>query len=217
MHFKRFSKAHILKEIGRDFLGKFFTNFKKDMDEEKVILPSPELEDEEYFNSLAGVLLSPEGLPDSLNEALYAIDEMATEDGQQRLEDGVAEAKLNLKFDEKSSRADIALQVWLADPELLSRKHNEQRLIRLSSFEYYSNPTPIDRSATFKKPDATIMGALTDALDLWFSEHNRGHKTTKIEIYAIDGEFWFIIRHGDTYTRTPKVEEQRSSVIHYRP
>ncbi|MDD5483651.1 MAG: hypothetical protein PHP98_08380 [Kiritimatiellae bacterium] len=112
------------------------------MEEEKVILPSPELEDEEYFNSLAGVLMSPEGLPDSLNDSLYAIDEMATEDGQQRQEDGAAEQNLNLAFDEKSSREEIALQVWLADPELLARKHNEQRLIRLSSFEYYSSPTP---------------------------------------------------------------------------
>ena len=217
VRFKRFTKPHVLKDIGRALLSRFFAKFKDDLEEKEVALPDPALADEEYFGTLAGVLMSPEGLPGSLNDALYAIDEMATEDGQQRLEEGVAEEQLPLAFDEKSSREDIALQVWLESPELLAKKHNEQRLIRLSSFEYYSNPTPTDQTATFKQPDAATLDALTAALDLWFSEHNRGHKHTKIEFHKIDGEFWFMIRHGDTYVRTPKVEGQRSEVLHYRP
>lgn len=217
LRFKRFSKPHVLKDIGRHLLGKFFAKFKDDLEQKEVALPDPALADEEYFGALSGLLLSPEGLPGSLNDALYAIDEMATEDGQQRLEEGVVEEQLPLTFDEKSSREDIALQVWLESPELLAKKHNEQRLIRLSSFEYYSSPTPTDRSGTFQKPDDATIDALTGALDLWFSQHNRGHKTTKIETHEIDGEFWFMVRHGDTYARTPKVEEQRSEVIHYRP
>ncbi len=217
IRFKRFTKPHVLKDIGRALLGRFFAKFKDDLAEKEVTLPDPALADEEYFGTLADVLLSPEGLPGTLNDALYAIDEMATEDGQQRLEEGVAEAQLPLTFDEKSTREDIALQVWLESPELLAQKHNEQRLIRLSSFEYYSNPAPTDRSATFQAPDAATLDALTGAFDLWFSRHNRGHKNTKIEPHEIDGEFWFMIRHGDTYARTPKVEGSRSEVLHYRP
>jgi len=217
LRFKRFSKPHVLKDIGRHLLGKFFAKFKDDLDEKAVILPDPALADEEYFGALSNILLSPEGLPGSMNDALYAIDEMATEDGQQRLEEGVVEDHLSLTFDEDSSREDIALQVWLESPELLTRKHNEQRLIRLSAFEHYSSPTPTDRSASFYLPDSITIEALVRSLDIWFSEHNRGHMTTKIETYNIDGEFWFMVRHGDTYARTPKVEEQRSEVIHYRP
>jgi hypothetical protein len=217
VRFKRFTKPHVLKDIGRALLGRFFAKFKDDLKENEVTLPDQTLPDDEYFGKLAGVLMSPEGLPGTLNDALYAIDEMATEDGQQRLEEGVAEEQLPLTFDEKSSREDIALQVWLESPELLAKKHNEQWLIRLSSFEYYSNPTPTDQSASFKKPNEETIDALTGALDLWFSQHNRGHKTTKVETHEIDGEFWFMVRHGDTYARTPKVEEQRSEVIHYRP
>jgi len=157
LRFKRFSKPHVLKDIGRHLLGKFFAKFKDDLEKKEVALPDPELADEEYFSALSGLLLSPEGLPGSLNDALYAIDEMATEDGQQRLEDGVIEEQLPLTFDEKSSREDIALQVWLESPELLAKKHNEQRLIRLSSFEYYSSPAPTDRSTTFQKPDAETL------------------------------------------------------------
>ncbi len=215
--FKRFSKPRVLKEIGRHLLDQFFGKFKNALADKAVVLPDPTLDDEKYFEALAGLLVLPEGLPDTLNDALYAIDEMATEDGQQRLEEGVAEKKLKLAFDPKSSREDIALQVWLADPDLLALKHNEQRLIRLSTFEYYSNPNPVDRSAFFQPPDTVTIRDLTCALDLWFSEHNRGHKNTKIDVHPIDGEFWFVIRHGDTYTRTAKVEDQKSEVIHYRP
>jgi len=217
LRFKRFSKPHILKDIGRHLLGKFFAKFKDDLEEKAVVLPDPSLPDEEYFGALAKVLMSPEGLPGSLNDALYAIDEMATEDGQQRLEEAVEAEQLPLAFEEQSSREDIALQVWLEAPDLLAKKHNEQRLIRLSSFEYYSNPTPTDRTASFQEPDTATLEALTAALDLWFSQHNRGHKHTKVELHTIDGEFWFMIRHGDTYARTPKVEGQRSEVLHYRP
>lgn len=91
--FKRFSKPHVLKDIGRALLGRFFAKFKNDLDEKEVTLPDPALADEEYFGTLAGVLMSSKGLPGSLDAALYALDEMATEDGQQRLEEGVAEAQ----------------------------------------------------------------------------------------------------------------------------
>ena len=215
--FKRFSKPRVLKGIGRHLLGQFFDKFKDALSGKAVVLPDQTLDDEKYFDALAGLLRLPEGLPDVLNDALYAIDEMATEDGQQRLEEGVAEKNLKLAYDQKSSREDIALQVWLADPDLLAQKHNEQRLIRLSAFEYYSNPNPIDRSASFKEPDAATIRDLTSSLDLWFSEHNRGKENTKIDVHPIDGEFWFVISHGDTYMRTPKVEMHRSEVIHYRP
>ena len=93
IRFKRFTKPHVLKDIGRALLGRFFAKFKDDLAEKEVTLPDPALADEEYFGTLADVLLSPEGLPGTLNDALYAIDEMATEDGQQRLEEGVAEAR----------------------------------------------------------------------------------------------------------------------------
>lgn len=217
IRFKRFSKPHVLKDIGRQLLGKFFSKFGDVLLEKDVKLPDPSLSDEEYFGSISNLLLSPEGLPGSLNDALYAIDEMATPDGQQRLEQAVEDEKLSVTFDDKSSHADIALQVWLESPDLLARKHNEQRLIKLSSFEYFSNPNPVDRSASFAAPDEATINKLVGELDRWFCKHNRGEENTKIAMHDIDGEYWFVISHGDTYMRTPKVERHRSEIIHYRP
>jgi len=51
----------------------------------------------------------------------------------------------------------------------------------------------------------------------WFSQHNRGKDTTRIETYEMDNECWFIIRHGDPVARTPKIEGKKTQVLHFRP
>lgn len=215
LRFKRFTKPRVLKAIGRDLLGRFLEKFRRELDECGVRLPDPDLKDDPYFGAVAALFMSPEGLPGALNDALHAIDEMATEEGQEMLEESIAGAGLDLEFDPRSSREDIALQVWLAAPELLARQHNQQWLVRLASFEYHGGRAPRDHG-TFR-PHPSAIGALAADLDSWFGRHNRGRGTTRIEPYGIGGECWFLIRHGDTYARTPKVEENRSEIIHYRP
>jgi hypothetical protein len=58
---------------------------------------------------------------------------------------------------------------------------------------------------------------MTDDLDAWFRVHNRGHRTTRIDVHELDGEFWFLIRHGDTFTRTARVHAGRWDILHFRP
>ena len=59
--------------------------------------------------------------------------------------------------------------------------------------------------------------ALTMALDGWFARNQRGSETTRVEVYPMDGEYWFLIRHGDIFTRAPKVERQATHILHFRP
>src|SRR5437016_3889131 len=86
IRFKRFTKPHLLKQIDRGLLVRFFDHFKNDFNGNALALPRPEVPDSNYFASLARVLMSPEWLPDSLNDALFAIDEMSTQNAQARLE-----------------------------------------------------------------------------------------------------------------------------------
>jgi multidrug resistance efflux pump len=80
------------------------------------------------------LLMATEGLPGESCEALFTIDEMSNEAGQERLQNAVAESKVELKFELESSHGDMAMQVWLARPELFAATHNAQRLRRLSAF-----------------------------------------------------------------------------------
>jgi hypothetical protein len=238
MKFKRFTKPCFLKEIGRELLGRFFDQFKDDLAARKIELPSASLNDDDYYKGISQVAMSPEGLPDELFEAVYIIEEMATEEGQERLEKAVAQGQLALKCDENLSRGDMAMQAYLTAPEVLAQKRNELRLARLSSFEYFGSKkeaslraapalafsarTSSEQEAelpppSFTPPSDAALQLITSDLDAWFKENNRGEQTTCIEPYPLDGEFWFLLRHGDTYARMAKLEKGKLKLLHFRP
>ncbi len=215
---KRFTKLHFLKGVGRKLVARFFERFRGELAEKKVDLPKGDLPDDEYFGGLSRLLLSPEGLPGDLCEALFTIDEMADDAGQEGLQNAVAQSKLEVKFEAESSHGDVAMQVWLARPELLAAKHNGQQLRRLSSFEYFGTKLAEKKGKPFAGPwNAAAIEGLRADLDGWFVSHNRGHETTQISYHEIDGEWWFVIRHGDTLLRTAKVERQETTLFQFRP
>jgi hypothetical protein len=111
----------------------------------------------------------------------------------------------------------MAMQAWLANPALFAEKFNEHRLMRLASFEYFGPKTPIDRSASFSTPSEQLLAQMTADMEEAFSQKNRGRETTHIDVHQMDGEYWFLIRHGDTYTRVPTVANGQMSVLHFRP
>ena len=217
LRFKRFTRPQILRRLGRELLTKFLAEFEPQLRARNVALPMADLPEEAWYGELARLLRTPEILPEEFNEALFAIDEMAGPEGNEQLEAAVERAGKTLQFDPRSSRADIALQVWLADRALLVRVHNEQRLRRLSAFEFFGTPLVRERRIPFTPPELATVRSLAEALDAWFARHHRGQDTTRIELYPIDDEFWFLIRHGDTFARTPKVEAQKTEILHFRP
>lgn len=214
MRFKRFTKVGVLKEIGRGLLDRFFGRANGSGNGKKLELPPASASDDDYFQGVAKALMSPEGLPDEVGEALYMVDEMSSEDGYDRLH-AAAEAA-GLKVD-GHTRPELALEVFLADPKVLSEAHSEQKLVRLTSFEYYGNREPVDRTKTFKPPTPAVLAAMAKSLDEWFAQHNRGKETVRVDVHVIDGEYFFIIRHGDTFTRTAKVNQQKTEMLHFRP
>src|SRR5437899_2563006 len=128
LKFDRFTKPAFLRQIGRPHLDAFLARFSAELALRRLNLPGPGADDYQYFTLLAHTMMAPEGLPEAMSEALYAINGMATAEGQQRLESAVAERGLPITFAPESSPGDIALQVWLATPALLARIHNEHRL-----------------------------------------------------------------------------------------
>ena len=232
MKFKRFTKPQFLKGIRRELLDQLFGKFSVEFATRKIALPTRHLSDDDYFTAVANLALALDGLPDALIEALFAIEAVATAEGQERLETAVVKSGLGLTFREESSHGDIAVQLYLAHPALVVAQHNEARMGRLSAFEYFggacrtgqcaawgdkTNGADGTDGARFVVPNRATLDQLAGDLDVWFKEHHRGQRTTRIEVYAIDGEFWFMVRHGDTFTRTAKVENERLEMMHFRP
>ena len=79
MRFRRFTKVSVLKGIGRELLGRFFNQLNGQANGKKLELPPANAGDDEYFQGVAKALMSPEGLPDEVGEALYMVDEMSND------------------------------------------------------------------------------------------------------------------------------------------
>ena len=243
--FKRLAKPQILTRICRPLLGRFFEHFKEDFN--ALALPPPDLAGDDCFRGLAGLLMSPAGLPDRLNEALFAIDDLGSPQGHEALETAPEWAAKRSLLEPGSTREEIPMQLWLAAPDWVARVHNGLRLKRLTAFEHagrggstkfqaptsreipsfkpqggaepnspLSTPLPFGRGGG-EAPDRMTMLALATDLDAWFAANDRGVETTRIEIYPLEGELWFLIRHGDLFTRAPKVEQQNTEILHFRP
>jgi len=90
-------------------------------------------------------------------------------------------------------------------------------LRRLTAFQYAGCKLPKIRRLVFSPPTPVTLEALAVGLDNWFDRNHRGQLTTRIEVYPLDGEYWFLVRHGDSFTRAPKVEQQETQIIHFRP
>lgn len=217
LKFKRFTKVNFLKTIGRDLLGQFFNRFNSDLAQNGVVMPAETLEDDAYYGEVAGIAMAPEGLPDNLVEVAYAIEGMASEEGQDRLERATGETGQAFQFRENSSCAEMSMQAWLANPEVFAEKFNEQRLARLATFDYFGSKQPMDQSDTFAAPSPRTRELITADLEAAFRAKNRGQQTTRMEVHPMDGEYWFLIRHGDTYARVPTVANGQMSVLHFRP
>lgn len=85
MKFKRFTKPGFLKGIGRALLDKLFGKYANDLASVGKELPAQGAGDDAYFKSLSGVAMGADGLPDDLFEAMHAIEEMANDEGVERL------------------------------------------------------------------------------------------------------------------------------------
>ena len=208
--FKRFTKVNFLKTIGRDLLGQFFNRFNPDLVQKGVVLPAATLDDNDYYEELSGLSRSPAGLPDDLIEVIHVIEGMANNEGQDRLERASGEHGPAFQFRENSTAAEMAVQAWLINPDLLVEKFNEMRLTRLAAFDYFGTRHP---GETFTAPTALTLQLMAADMEAVFRARNRGQQSCHIEVHFMDDEYWFLIRHGDTYSRVPMVANGRMCAV----
>jgi len=118
---------------------------------------------------------------------------MATARGQQALETAATAAEPPLVFQARFLPRDIALQVWLAAPELLASAHNAQRLRRLTAFQYAGARVAPAQRAAFKPPGPAVLRPSAAAWTLGLANNQRGEQTARVELHFMDGEYWFLV------------------------
>lgn len=213
-YLRRFANVGTLKAIAPRFLVALLHPFSGYFAERGVRLQRSSGADCLDYDRLVDVLMSPQtNTPKLLLDTLYRIDEMSTPEGLQMLLQESEAVGLHIDGDPEPSAADVAVQVYLQDPDLLERKHAEHLLTSRRSFDYFQS---ISQGHKLKEPSASKLTVLVEALDDWYEKKRRG-RTSRVLVFPKGDDVWFLVRHADTLNRTGTIEAGQSSSIVYRP
>lgn len=213
LNLRRFSNPHALRSIERSSLLEFLEPYRAPFFAGRgLTLPQNGSADGLDFDLLSSILMTPEAdTPKDLADALYIINEMSTTEAMDGLIEEAQAKGLNLNGHAQQTPADIAVQIWLQDKDIVERKHAEQFLTRRRSFEYYQ--TEADPIPKFTKPSAATLKALQGELDDWFEPRKRG-RGSRVFIFEKSDGIWFLVRHGDPYRREGAMDQEH---VIYRP
>jgi hypothetical protein len=216
---RRFSCPETLKAIRPARLLAFLTPHRRFFLSRGLTLPQPRSDGELDYEELARVFMTPDvKTPKDLIDALYLVDEMATPEGMDALLAEAKQQKLRLAAGSDHSPADIAVQIWLLDKDILERKHAEhfarEALAKVRSFESFQ--TKQSRVPKFKRPTDKQLRAMAKDLDDWFEEKKRG-RGSRVLLFEKDDGIWFLVRHGEPFKREESIDGIKASSVYYRP
>jgi hypothetical protein len=211
---RRFSCPETLQTIApRQFLL-FLHPHRHFFQRRGITLPLPNSGQAPDYEQLARAFLSPDDkTPRELIDALYFVDELATPEGMDALLAEAGSRRLALVGTDLSP-ADVAVQMWLLDRDVLERKHAERHLAKVRCYASYQ-PDHLP-AAPFRRPSDAELDALARSLDDWFESRLRGRGTRVIMCDRCDG-VWFLVRHGEPFKREESIEGLEASSVCYRP
>jgi hypothetical protein len=211
---RHFSNPHVLRGIAPHRLLAFLNPFRDFIVSRHYELPHETSGDLDY-DGLVDIFMTPsESTPVELLDALFLIDEMSTPFGMATLIDAAEREGCDLEEGDEHSPADIALQVWLFNPEILERQHAEQFLFKRKSFEYFhmeNDPPP-----SFPGFARSTQRRMEDEMNDWFESKKRG-RGVRVFAYPDEHEVRFLIRHGEPFKREETLSGLETGSVCYRP
>lgn len=212
----RFTNWRHLKHLSRELLRKLVAPFVPKITSRGIELPAEDLEDKDYYTQWTGVFTHPENLPDDLTETLITIDEMSTEAAHENLLEQMELEGVTVPLEEKPTAMEVAVQVFFKDPDFLKAKHAEEKLRKLRSFVHFLPPPDADAPGFSRPPDEDIE-RFAQRLKPFFKKKVKG-EYVDLTCHEMDGEYWFIIVHGDTMAQTSEVKnDEKPNILRYRP
>lgn len=213
-----FTSPARLKEIHPDHLLRFLSQWDSYFAERGLDLASVDRLEIPY-DQIAAILMNPgTGVSDSMVNALYYVHETANKEPMEELIERAEAAGLDIDHDEKSTPADVAVQIWLAQPDLLERQHAETVAFNRSNFTYFAGPNS-RRSKSRER--LTISEAkcreMETLMDPWFEKKRRG-RGSRVFVFPQENRIWILVRHGQPMRREGEHREDgKDGIAFYRP
>ncbi|AMN44054.1 hypothetical protein [Rhodoplanes sp. Z2-YC6860] len=168
------------------------------------------------WDALKQCLIDPnENAPHDLIDALYYIHETSTDEDMDALLFAAAARGISIRSDLMTSPADVTIQVWVADPEMVRERHAQNVAFRQKNFLYYGGLHA--GAASLPIVEGHVRSDIERSLDDWFDQHNRG-RGCRAFFFPRKERLWILIRHGLPTRREAKHLDNGSSDIEvYRP
>jgi hypothetical protein len=211
---KSFSEPDRLKTITPRRLRAFLAPYEPYLRDRGLALPSNGYGDIDY-DLLAQILMHPDDqVPNAMVDALYYVDEMANDEGMDRLMEATSAADVHLDLGPIPTSADVAIAAWLNSPDLLRRVHAETYALKQKKFVWYRSR--LTSPQRFPAPDEAVLARLQEHLDDWFETRKRG-RNSRVMIFRRGDAVWIVVRHGQTFKREGSIREGQSATEYYRP
>lgn len=212
-YLSRFAEPDALRQIQPAFLVELLRPHGAFLELHRVELPSDaELLD---IDLVGRVLLNPQcDAPNDLVDALVHINEMADEEGMQKLLASAASAGLCLTERDHPTPADVAVQVWLRSPEILRRAHVEHRVTKCSSFLIHIRRA--GASATEPHDVDSCVALMAAHLNGHFRTTGRGAGCSVFH-FQTDDLLTIAIRHGGAHRREGCLTDGKPGTIQFQP
>lgn len=205
----RFSTPEFLRQVDGKLLLAFLHRF-------------PEFKVETQFDGtidyekLSKQLASPEaGLNTELFDAWAMIAETAADRNFDLLQDAVNDKPYSAHLGDNASVGDLALLLWLNEPQTLERLHLKFGQNVPRSFVYFYGMTLEEQ--IFHPPTRHLRQRLSRLLNRIFQRRRRG-RTVRIVIFEEPEEYNVLVRKGEPLTRDSSITpEGKTESVCYRP
>ncbi|MEN6386028.1 MAG: hypothetical protein ABFD79_12645 [Phycisphaerales bacterium] len=209
---KHFSNPAALKQIDRVSLFGLlypFNDFLKSRDPQVIVGEKID------YERLAKILMSP-GLdtPMQLMEALFLIEETASIESPDLILDRAVEYNIDFGHLANATSADLAVAVWLKNPDILEAIHAEGYIVKAKKFDSYF--TTSMSLPCYPAENDELLETIEQDLNKWFEKRKRGIGS-KIFKFKRDDKIWFLVRHGELFKREGVLNGSESASIFYRP
>jgi hypothetical protein len=209
---KSFAQPDLLKQIQPGNLFQLLNPYRLFFEIKGLTFPVGPDEEVDHL-TLAAILAQPdEDMPADLVEALHVIGNFSDDQHFDDLLLAFNQAGLEVAGD--ATTPDLAVRLYLHDPQKLERKEREQLFERRKNFESYRAADPAQPIAVEMLP--SDFGALEQDLDRYFDSKKRGVGCRVIRKDS-PGEIRFLVQHGQTCRREPSRKGPKSTSTFFRP
>lgn len=210
---RRFTDPDWLGTISPGLLAMLLEPWRGYLARREFALPLPPVQNIDCA-ALTTVLMTPEAnVPAEMLDALYYVHETCSEDDVEALCATARGRGLIMQTPGEANAADIVVQIWLTDRDLVMDRHAEVIAQRQRNLEFFRGRTAMP----WPDVDQAARAEIELACDDWFAAHRRG-RGCKLLIFPGDRSVSLLVRHGRGMKRElSHIDDGSSAPQIYRP